>query len=293
MRKHPQRFTANKQVVRDLQCETISKFLASRLGSLTYFGLPSTSLDDVKQWAALLKHVTAVERGEIGREWELQHDLELEAFRCGLFDKITLLRGDIDQIIITGKDSNGKPATFPFDVVSLDYSGGLFYTDSQGQFVRIEAIGTLMERQAIAKSAFVLLISCNLDSVHQGEVRKTLTNVQTSMNRAGQNAAAVIEQYFNSPHDQARLKLYVPYMVNQFAAKVRYHCATQPTIIYSGNLRTDMMAFRFFLNYDGRTAALREPRERVVQIMNTPLITVVEGEQRQTMLDLPKLRTNA
>jgi hypothetical protein len=290
MRKYPQRFTGNKQVVRDLQCETITTCLASRLGGLSYFGLPSTSLDDVKQWAAFFKHISAVERGEAGREWEFQHDLELEAFRCGLFDKLTLLRGDIDQIILTGKDSNGKPATFPFDVVSLDYSGGLFYTDSQGRFSRIEAIGALVERQSVAKTDFVLLISCNLDGVNQGEVRKSLGNVQTAMSRAGQNAGSVMEHYLNSPHDQARLKVYVPYMVNQFASKARYHCTTQPTIMYSGNLQTKMMAFRFYLNFDGRTAALREPRERVAQIMNTPMINVVDGVQRRTSLDLPKLR---
>jgi len=249
MRKHPQRFTVNKQVVRDLQCETISNFLASRLGSLTYFGLPSSSLDDVKQWAALLRHVTAVERGEKGKEWELQHDVELAAFRSGLFDKLTLLRGDIDRIIVTGKDCNDRQARFPFDVVSLDYSGGLFYVNAHGQLARIEAIGVLLDRQSVAKSDFVLLISCNLDNIHQGEVRKTLANIQTSLNRAGENVGAVMEQYLNSPHDQARLKLYVPYMVNQFASKVRYHCATQPTIIYSGNLGTEMMAFRFYLNF--------------------------------------------
>ena len=290
MRKYPQRFTANKQVVRDLQCETISKCLEARLGSLTYFGLPSTSLDDVKQWTAFFKHVTAVERGDPEREWERQHELELEAFRCGLFDKLTLLRGDIDQIIMNGRDINGKQATFPFDVVSLDYSGGLLYTDSEGRFVRIEAIGALIERQSAAKSDYVLLISCNLDSVHQGEIRKTLANIQTSMSRTGQDVDEVVAQYFKSPHEQARLKLYVPYMVNQFAAKVRYHCATQPTIIYSGNLKTEMMAFRFHLKFDGRTAALREPRERTAQIINTPFVRIDDGVQRQTTLGLPKVR---
>ena len=293
MRKHPQRFTHNKQVVRDLQCETIAKYFGDQLGSLSYFGLPSSSLGDVKQWATLLKSITAVERGEIGKEWELQHDLELEAFRCGLFDKLTLLRGDVDQIILTGRDINGKQPLFPFDIVSLDYSGGLFYLDSKGVSVRIAAIEAVVQRQSVRKGNFVLLISCNLDGIDQGEVRGTLANMCTSLNRTGSNGDAVIAAYLKHQSEQARLKLYVPYLLNQFASKYRYHCETQPAIIYSGNLRTEMIAFRVYFKYDGKTIAPREPRERLSQIINAPLIEIVGGVQRQTTLDLPKLRSDS
>ena len=293
MRKHPQRFTQNKQVVRDLQCETITKYFGHRLGDLSYFGLPSSSLSDVKQWASLLKCITAVERGESGKEWELQHDLEFEAFRCGLFNKLTLLRGEIDQILLTGRDNNGKQPVFPFDIVSLDYSGGLFYKDSTGMSVRIAAIEAVVERQSPTKNDFVLLVSCNMHGIDQGEVRGTLANIQTSLKRAGANGGLVIAHYLSHHSDQARLKVYVPYLVNQIASKFRYHCETQPTIIYLGNLRTEMMAFRFFFKYDGRTIAPREPRERISQIINAPLIEIVDGVQRPTTLDLPKLRSEA
>jgi len=60
------------------------------------------------------------------KEWELQHDLALKAFRTGLLGKITMMRGDIDSIIRKGRDSLRKRLGFPFDVVSLDYSGAFF-----------------------------------------------------------------------------------------------------------------------------------------------------------------------
>ena len=50
------------------------------------------------------------------------------------------MRGDIDQVLITGKDNFGIAPTWPYDIVSLDYSGGLFYPDGSQQPQRLEAI---------------------------------------------------------------------------------------------------------------------------------------------------------
>jgi hypothetical protein len=287
--RHPQSFTKNKQVARDLQCETIQKFLKSKLGNLSYFGLPSSSLDDVAQWSALISRITAVEKGEAGNEWELQHDLEFRAFRLGLSDKLELLRGDIDEILTTGTDKDGKKPAFPYDVVSLDYSGGLFYRDAEGKPVRLDAFDALFRAQAASKQDFVFLISCNLHAIDQGEVRKTLRNIETELVRYGDNAGKVIEEYVNHSEDEPRLRLYVPYLINQLAAKHHYQCQTEPVVVYVGNLKTRMMAFRFFLDFDSETVAIRSPRERLSQLINTPAISIVDGAQRRTMFGLPKL----
>ncbi len=290
MRKSPQTFTQNKQVVRDLQCETITKYFGQNLGTLTYFGLPSSSLDDVVQWAAFLRSITAVERGENGKEWELQHDLELQAFKYGLFDKLTLLRGDIDDILLLGKDSSGTKVVFPFDIVSLDYSGGLFYVIND-ELRRLNAIDSLFQSQSASGRNFLFFLSCNLDAVHQGELNNTFANIRTALNRRGSNGNEVLNAFEKHPMDEARLKLYVPYAVNHFAAKSHFHCETQDVIFYTGNLKTRMMAFRFFAKYDSRTTAPREPRERLAQIINAPLIEIVAGQQKVTTLGLPKVRS--
>jgi hypothetical protein len=118
--RSPQRFTPNKATVRRLQRETIEECLVNSLGSLKYFGLPSTALADAIEWQDMFNRFVAVERGETGSEWEMQHDLELTAFKTGLFDRISLLRGEIDAIIHRKKDAFGNRLRFPFDVVSLD-----------------------------------------------------------------------------------------------------------------------------------------------------------------------------
>jgi hypothetical protein len=287
--KFPQRFSENKDTARGLQRETIERYLKSKLGNLLYLGLTSTGLGDCVAWQELFCRFLAVERGVEGKEWEMQHDLVFEAFRANLFGKVALLRGDIDQMIKDGVDNFGNQVVFPFDVVSLDYSGGLFYRDSHGAFVRLEAISNLISKQAAKRADFVLLISCNLDQVDQGEVRNTLRNMRTELVRYGEAADQLIESYLRHDQDEARLKLCLPYFINYEAAKNRENCQSQPVIIYKGNLNARMMAFRFFLEFDGRTQSLRMPRERLNQIVNAPMFEIIDGKPKKTMLGLPLL----
>ena len=290
MRRAPQRFTKNKDAVRKLQLETIMKYtLSAKHGKLRYFGLPSSALGDVQEWQEYFCEFVAVERGEAGREWELQHDLELAAFRAGLSDKITLLRGDIDLVIAKRKDAYGNKVRFPFDVVTLDYSGGLFYRDRLDQLARLAAVSNLIRNQAEKQASFVLFISCNLDQVDHGEVQNTIANIRTELGRYGVVAQNVIDEYLKHGRDEARLKIYVPYFVNLEAAKHHYNCETERVIFYEGNRKTRMMAFRFHLQFDARTQCLRSPRERLSQLLNKPLIEVIGGIPSPTSLGLPKL----
>jgi hypothetical protein len=289
LRKSAQRFTTNKDRVRELQRDTIERFFPTANGQLRYFGLPSSALADAVAWQDLFSDFSAVERGEEGKEWELQHDLELQAFRSGISDRVTQLRGDIDLIIARGKDVYGNKVVFPFDVISLDYSGGLFYCDRKGNKTRLQAIAAVVERQARAKRNFVLMIFSNLDAVDQAEVRGALANMQTELIRYGTKAEAVLGAYLREARDEVRLKLYVPYFVNQAAASNHFHCETQNVIVYDGNKSVRMMAFRFFLSFDGGTQALRSPKERLSQIINKPLLEVIGGRERETTGGMPKL----
>jgi len=289
LRRPPQLFTLNKDAARSLQRETIEKYLGAKRGKLRYFGLPSSTLGDAKDWRDLFAEFVAVERGDSGKEWELQHELAFQAFRLSLLGSITLLRGDIDAIIKKGRDSFGKKAVFPFDVVSLDYSGGLFYRSTSGELERLKAMDALMARQSEKQASFVLLISCNLDQVDAGEVRKTIENIRTELARYGLEAKKVTAAYLNHARDEARLKIYVPYFVNQIAAKYHFNCETQEVIFYEGNNKTRMMAFRFYCAFDPRTESLRPPRERLNQILNKPLTEIVDGKPRPNSLGLPQL----
>lgn len=284
------RFTRNKQVVRDLQYETIQKYLKDKLGNLSYFGLPSDEMKDILDWKSVFSKFVTVERGIAPDNWERQHLLMLNAFRNNILSKLVLLRGDLDRIILDGKDENGSTVDYPFDVITLDYSGGLLYRDKQQGQYRLAAIHELIHKQAQHKLGYLLFISSNLDNCKDAEIQKTLQNIRTELLRYGTNGDEVIGAYLNHENDEVRLKIYVPYFVSHVAAAVNYNCETQNTVFYLGNQDIRMMNFKFWLKHDPRTTAPRSPQERLAQIINSPMIEIREGQCIETNLGLPKLR---
>lgn len=284
------RFTKNKQVVRDLQSQTIQKYLKNRLGALRYFGLPSDEMKDIIDWRSFFSEFVSVERGIEPNAWERQHILMLSAFKKDVLSKVTLLRGDIDRIILNGKDVHGNVPYYPFDVVTLDYSGGLLYRDHKGKQYRLDAIRELIRQQAQHNINYLLFISSNLDHCKDAEVQVTIRNLKTELLRYGTNAKEVIDAYMNHQCDEARLKIYISYFVNQVAAGDNYNCETGHAVFYLGNQDTRMMNFRFWLKHDPHTTAPRYPRERLAQMINNPMVEIKDGQQTLTSLDLPKLR---
>ncbi len=284
------KFTKNKQVVRDLQFETIKKFFTSQQGNLKYFGLPSEEMKDIIDWKPFFSKILAVERGDPNNFWEKQHLLMLTAFKNDIFSKTIILRGDIDQIILSGKDSDNNTLIYPFDVVSLDYSGGLLYREKNGDQNRLKAIRKVIEQQATQQVDFLLFISTNLDNCKDGEVKRVIEDVKTELQRSGYNASEVFARYLSHEKDEVRLKIYIPYFVCQIASSRSYNCETKRAIFYAGNKDTRMMNFRFCMKYNRRTTAPRFPKESLANIINSPMIQIDDAKCREVSLGLPKLR---
>jgi hypothetical protein len=284
----PVKFTRNKQVVRDLQCDVIRRVFHQRLGHLKYFGLSSPHMKDVRDWAPLFAEFHVAERGQEGKEWLDQHDLLVTAALSGLSGKTMLLRGDIDAIIVNGEDASEVSVSYPFDVVSLDYSGGLLYRNVTG-IPRLEAIKRVIQEQGKWQREWLLFISLRLDTPFNGEVKRTLENIRTELCRYGANANVVVQAILIHPREQIRLKVYVPYFVSQVASGARLRSQTEKPVMYTGNNRAPMMNFMFRLRPDARTIAPRFPQERLVQIINSPLREIADGKIKEVTLGLQKL----
>ncbi len=283
-------FTRNKQVVRDLQCEQIGRHLTARLGRLRYFGLCSPGMGDVLDWRAMFDEFHVAERGIDGVEWLDQHELLLTASLNGISEKVVLLRGDIDEIVLAGRDPFGTTVRYPFDVISLDYSGGLFYRDNSGGIPRLKAIEHVITEQAHFDRSWLLFISVCLDAPHDGEVKRTLENIKTELGRFGISTEALMRALLHHEREEVRYKVYVPYFVSQIATRSRVRCETAKTIIYRGNNDVPMMSFQFHLQPDNRTFAPRFPQERLVQVINAPFREIRRGKTQDVTLGLPKLR---
>jgi hypothetical protein len=287
--RHHGRFTENKQVVRDIQGDMIATCFKGNLGNLRYFGLCSPEMKDVKDWAPLFSLIVAAERGGPSEEYHDQHHLLLTAAREKLWGRLRLLRGDIDRIILNGEDEFANRVPYPFDVISLDYSGGLFYKQG-GQFVRLGAIERLIHEQAQHKRPYLLLVSANCHAIDAGEVKHSIENLKTQLNREKWNGDEVCDAILKHPKDIVRLWFYLPNLVRMVAANERCQSESENVISYPGNNGVEMLNFRFHIRPDDRAFAPRFPRERLTQVLNAPIVRIENGLMKKASLGLPKLR---
>ncbi len=91
----------------------------------------------------------------------------------------------MDNILSNGQDDFGNQLLYPYDVVSLDYSGGLIYKNNFGRAKRVELIECLLREQSIHNQNFLLFISCNLDNEDQGEIRIIFQDINRELGEDG------------------------------------------------------------------------------------------------------------
>lgn len=281
-------FTANKQKVRELNFRLIRERFEKRKGQLRYFGLPGEGMRDILLWNEFFLSFCAVERGEPDEEFLLQHNLWLSAFKYGISDKLHLLRGELDSILLKGYDDYNNAIPFPFDVVSLDYCGGVIYKNSTGQSARANSIGELVRNQALHDIDFLLFLTCNLDNDDQGEIRKVFLDIQRDLIKLGVSADQTIKAYLAHPDKEVQLKVYVPHLLRTLSSSA-YRCETFKPICYLGNRETHMINFSFWMERSSKYAAGRPNRQSLVQLLNLPALKCVDGDLSPVDFGIPKI----
>ncbi len=284
-------FTINKQKVRELNLRLIQEHFEKRKGQLRYFGLPGESMRDILLWKDFFSYFCAVERGEPGEEFLLQHNLRLSALKYGISDRLHLLRGELDNILLQGYDNYGNPVVYPFDVVTLDYCGGIIYKDSAERSIRAESMRELVRNQAEHNQNFLFFITCNLDNNDRGEIRKVFFDIQNELNKLGVDVSQSVHAYLSHPKKEAQLKVYIPYLIRAVSAAM-YRCETLKPICYLGNRETHMMSFSFWMERSFTYAAGRPNRQSLLQLLNLPVFECSDGGLRQTDFDIPRVEVS-
>ena len=274
-------FGANKQKVRQMDTLLIDRYFGESKGNLRYLGLPASTLTELMLWRDYFAHFSAVERGNAEAPFIYQHNLVLTALQHNLASRLRLLRGDIDDILKVGTDEFGNSLLYPYDVVSLDYSGGLIYKDESGDAKRVEAIQSLITSQAQCNHDFLLFISINTDNHDQGEIRRVIENIGSDLNNLGLDTSEVIEAYLHHPNEEARLKVYVPFVITQLSS-TQYQCEHFKPIFYSGNRDTRMIHFSAWMKRTREYAAGRPSRQTFVRILNLGVFECVDGQISET-----------
>jgi len=281
-------FTINKAKVREVDFVHIKRHFKEDKGKLRYMGLPGRNLVELTMWSSFFCHFSAVERGKGDTGYVEQHHLLLTAMQTGLSDRIVLLRGEMDEILLNGKDDYQTPVQYPFDVVSLDYSGGVLYKDKSGKSKRVESISRMLGRQADFDKNFLLFISCNLDYEDHGEIKRVLGDFRRELAKIGIDANTAIQRILNHEKEETRLKIYIPYLIKSLS-DAWYKCDFMKPIYYLGNRETSMMHFAFWLKRTSKYSAGKLSISDLLEILNLSTLRCHKGKIKETDFGIPKI----
>jgi len=270
------------------------------------FGLPGPDIHDLLDWKDLLDRFrTGVE--SLGRTKQQQKIAQNEMgrlatnlFVAGIDSGFELLQGDVEDIILDGLDHNGKRpqvndgkpahiAHFGYDVVNLDFDGGIGYRDHSGASKRVAAIKELFERQE--GHSFVLFLTINVRDTMGSEIEDYLRGLQ-ARNR-GPNWRETIGWYLDriDGEREYKLKATVPSFIHAISESRVFRCTSRPPIAYDGYERAHMIHFAFEFEAfasDGRSANLRGfSSQDDPDLIELPLLRCEKGQLQLASMQHP------
>lgn len=275
-------FTESKTKVRELNYRAIMSCLNIKLPQkeYSYFGLPSPEMEDIFVWRNILCSVAAMERGTRGREWKWQHELAKNAMVWGI-PGFSLLRGDIDDAILDGHDEAGQKIHWPFDIINLDYTGGIIYKETGRKSKRIEALKQLIERQGRAGYSFFLTITVNDRHADGGEIGLVLDEVLEKAKKFDSSATQVIS-HLKKTRDKRKLAFVYTCHVILGVAQLWFRTGVFKPIFYIGRGDYRMLNMSFCFKHLGGRSAPIGSSSAITEALNTPEINLEVGKPAQT-----------
>jgi len=263
---------------------------------LTYFGLPGPSMLDVLCWRPVLDgRWTAVEeRPRSGEKRDLADraaaQLEANAFDNNLSAGLQVLRGDIGEVILRAEDDyQARPilcddapaheARFAYDVVNLDFDGGLGFKSKNGAR-RVEALKMIFQRQR--GTSFILLLTINVRDTLAPEVDDYLARLKAEAD------ADVVDWYLARGKGEYEFKLkgIVPVFLLTAAELNGFDVICRPPLVYTGYAGARMVHFALELSWQGQVFPAVS-RQRARDLLKLPLIEASDGALQLVTTDPP------
>jgi hypothetical protein len=268
--------TINKDRVRNEDTKLVLKKFQREKRGLSYLGLPSGEMKDILEWKDYLSRYTAVER-----ELDQRHRLELTALKNNLQDNLVILFGDLDNILVKGGDKFGNKLEFPYDIVFLDYYGGIIYRG----FRRIRAINSLIEKQKL--NHFLLLMTFNLEESSYarnerinvlGKIKDELLGFYPYDTTMKEQIEKIIEWHKSEQTPEFyRQKIFVPYLIKTNSEMVGFKVHSYPPLFYKGFKDAPMIHFAFKLIPEGISSTKAVSEQTILDIINLNLKQVENG----------------
>jgi len=266
--------TANKDFIRSIDYGFIEKEHRHHGKKLRYFGLPSEGLYDIIVWNDFISDIIAVERGSRPDPSAKQNLLVVRAIQLGLHTRLTLLRGDINEIIINDRDEMGMKVPYRFEIINLDYGGSILYPDR----VRIDALEILIYRQRPID--FLLLITSNIREFDQEELIETQERIHQEIIHYRRDLDDKIKEYFewiNKNNSLLRQIIHLHFLVKSLAEQNRYKITCFPAITYEGSRETKLIHYIFRLRYQEKASTRVVSEQSLIDLLNQEAKELVEG----------------
>ncbi len=254
---------------------------------LSYFGLPSETLKDLKTWEPILAYVAAVERNpKKYKKMERALIMQFPELRC------TTHLGEVDKVILNNRGTptgiGGQkyatpvsdhyvpdipPQAWAFDVVNLDYFGSflpseipeepnrprdranalrkLFDIDRQDAFGKWALLITV---EATLSNADIALLKAYLDSAKNGASGEVLTMIDYLLSAASNKA----EEVTKLVHGVTAL------VVATAASNANLKVKPRGTILYSGAKGQPMVHLAYEFEPAQETLSTLVPRPLVL-----------------------------
>jgi len=212
---------------------------------LCYLGLPGPEMLDIVEWQAYIDQFTTIERLD-----SAQHLLFLKANVKDVEHRLHSLHGEFDKIINTGRDNYNVTPRWPYDLINLDFFGGLIYPD----MARLRALKKLIENQSNYRHSFLLIITHDLrDSDSVGEKLSFFDDLGLALERdfgPGRGIQNFVESYKSSTTpDAVRQALYMNWFLRENGEMAQFEVYSRPAVVYSGTGGAKMIHYVTEFNY--------------------------------------------
>lgn len=262
--------TDNKERVRAEDTELIKKEYAKKKRKLSYLGMPAGEMRDILAWKDYLERCSAVEI-----DAKIRSQLWLNVINSGLSDKVNILFGNIEDILIKGKDNFKNKLQFPYDVVFLDCFGAILYHELK----RIKAITSLIEKQK--GNDFLLLLTFNIrerkycnQSINTvlDKMEKELLGYYLRDDKVKMKISKIIGWYKSDQTEEMyRQKIFGSYFIKTMAEERGFKVHVYPPIFYLGFNDSPMIHFAFKLMSGTESPTKEVSNQTVFDIINLNL----------------------
>jgi len=277
----------NKDFLRDSYDRELIKIWYAKKGrSLKYLGLPAWQMLDILSWEKFLSRFTAIEREE-----NQQHLMFLKANVNDVEHRLDSLYGEFDNILLTGRDRYGNTPAWPYDLVNLDYFGGLIYPNLS----RPKALRKLVQNQAAYETSFFMIVTQHLrDRDTAGEKQLFLEELRMMLKSGIHDKSLhpgvdkVIDWYLGTQvPDAVRQALYMNFLLKDIGEIEHFDVKCRAPIIYAGTGGSWMMHFATDFVIKPSVGHRVASEQTLVEVINLGLREIKDGAFAQSRFVQP------